>query len=280
MVSWLVSSSWENWTLYDGNEPVPLYDHEFRGSSLQLQILFLKWGLETTKRILGTDIHTFGSPGNAFDQDTPKALEKFPSLKVWLYGPRDTIQTNLFVLPRYWDIYLEPRVGDVINPEEFKNRWELYSNKYEAIVLQLHPNMYDNEDWTRLETIVQFLKSQPDVIFMTPYAYYLYKQSQKVEQLLNFATNFELFQNYPNPFNLSTTIEFSIPKRVNVKLVIYDISGRVVRTLIDGKELEPGLYRTEWDGRSDYGEYVASGVYLYQLQAGDFISSKKMILTK
>ncbi len=102
----------------------------------------------------------------------------------------------------------------------------------------------------------------------------------KIEQLAGVVTTFELRQNYPNPFNPSTTIEFSIPKRVNVKLVIYDISGRVVRTLIDDKEYEPGLYRVEWNGKNDYGEYVASGIYLYKLQAGDFVSTKKMVLMR
>ena len=102
----------------------------------------------------------------------------------------------------------------------------------------------------------------------------------KVEQIAGIVSKFELSQNYPNPFNPSTTIEFSIAKRSNVKLVIYDITGRVVRTLIDGQEYEPGLYKVQWNGKNDYGEYVASGVYIYRLQAGSFTATRKMVLAR
>ena len=102
----------------------------------------------------------------------------------------------------------------------------------------------------------------------------------KVERIASTVSTYKLYQNYPNPFNPSTTIEFAIPKRVNVKLVIYDITGRVVKTLIDGKEYEPGVYKVTWNGKNDYGEYVASGVYLYRLEAGEFTSVKKMVLAR
>jgi hypothetical protein len=87
-------------------------------------------------------------------------------------------------------------------------------------------------------------------------------------------TKFSLYQNYPNPFNPSTTIEFYIPERTNVKLVIYDILGREIETLID-KELEPGKYKINFTATN-----LPSGVYFYRLQAGNFIEQKKMILIK
>jgi hypothetical protein len=102
----------------------------------------------------------------------------------------------------------------------------------------------------------------------------------KVEQIAGIVSKFELSQNYPNPFNPSTTIEFSIAKRSNVRLVIYDITGRIVRTLIDGQEFEPGLYRVQWNGKNDYDEYVASGIYIYRLQAGNFTATRKMVLAR
>jgi hypothetical protein len=87
--------------------------------------------------------------------------------------------------------------------------------------------------------------------------------------------SYALYQNYPNPFNPSTTIEFDIPERTNVKLVIiYDILGREVETLID-KELEPGKYKINFTATN-----LPSGVYFYRLQAGNFIEQKKMILIK
>ena len=92
-------------------------------------------------------------------------------------------------------------------------------------------------------------------------------------------TRFNLEQNYPNPFNPTTKIKFSIPSvgqrhAFGVHLIIYDILGREVITLIN-QQLKPGDYEVEWDG-SNY----ASGVYFYKLEAGSFVETKKMVLIK
>ena len=87
---------------------------------------------------------------------------------------------------------------------------------------------------------------------------------------------FALSQNYPNPFNPSTKINFSIPKNSQVTLKIYNISGKEVATVINDRR-DAGVYEISFDG-SKYG--LASGVYFYKLQSGDFIQTKKMILTK
>jgi hypothetical protein len=85
---------------------------------------------------------------------------------------------------------------------------------------------------------------------------------------------FVLYQNYPNPFNPTTTIEFDIPERTNVKLVIYDILGREVETLID-KELEPGKYKLNFTATD-----LPSGVYFYILKTPKFTKTNKMLLIK
>ncbi|MFZ2866061.1 MAG: C25 family cysteine peptidase [Ignavibacteriaceae bacterium] len=87
-------------------------------------------------------------------------------------------------------------------------------------------------------------------------------------------SSFSLSQNYPNPFNPTTTIQFGIPKEVKVTLKVYDALGCEVETIYD-KVLEPGYYKHQWEG-SKY----ASGVYFLRLQAGNFTSSKKMMLLK
>jgi len=87
-------------------------------------------------------------------------------------------------------------------------------------------------------------------------------------------TNFALYQNYPNPFNPSTTIEFDIPERTNVKLIVYDILGREVETLID-KELEPGKYKLNFNATN-----LPSGVYFYTLRTSKFTKTNKMLLIK
>lgn len=88
---------------------------------------------------------------------------------------------------------------------------------------------------------------------------------------------FILFQSYPNPFNPHTAIEYQLPVQSHVKLVIYNILGQRIRTLVN-KEQSAGYFRAIWDARSEYGEPVSSGIYIYQIIAGDFISTKRMIL--
>ena len=90
-----------------------------------------------------------------------------------------------------------------------------------------------------------------------------------------------LAQNYPNPFNPSTTIGYSLPegRSLTVHLDIYDATGRLVRTLVDSAR-QTGENRVNWDGLSDNGRPVASGVYLYTLRAGNFRESRKMVLLK
>jgi hypothetical protein len=90
---------------------------------------------------------------------------------------------------------------------------------------------------------------------------------------------FNLTQNYPNPFNAATTIEFSLPSESNVELVIYDILGRNVRTLVSGW-LEGGTHTVTWESADNAGEGRPSGVYFYALRAGDQVMIKKMSLIK
>jgi minor extracellular serine protease Vpr len=86
--------------------------------------------------------------------------------------------------------------------------------------------------------------------------------------------SYALNQNYPNPFNPTTTIEFDIPEKTNVKLVVYDILGREVETLID-KELEPGKYKLNFTATN-----LPSGVYFYTLKTPKFTKTNKMLLIK
>ncbi len=92
---------------------------------------------------------------------------------------------------------------------------------------------------------------------------------------------FTLQQNYPNPFNPSTTITFTLPKdfRGAVTLRIYNMLGELVRELAL-RELEAGAYREVWDGLDASGKRLASGVYLYQLRAGSFAATKKLVMMK
>lgn len=85
---------------------------------------------------------------------------------------------------------------------------------------------------------------------------------------------YELYQNFPNPFNPITTIKFDIPEETDVKIIIYDILGREVKTLID-QHVKPGRYRTYWNALNN-----ASGAYFYRLETRNFVDSKKLIFIK
>ena len=87
-------------------------------------------------------------------------------------------------------------------------------------------------------------------------------------------SGFALFQNYPNPFNPATHISYTLTKASFVTLKIYDILGREVTTLVNGKN-EPGEHSVSWNAMN-----VSSGVYFYRIIAGDFVQTKKMVLMK
>jgi len=94
----------------------------------------------------------------------------------------------------------------------------------------------------------------------------------------------DLFQNYPNPFNPETWIPFCLSEPENVKIKIYNLKGELVRTLDLGQK-QPGQYTTReksayWDGRNENGEVVASNMYFYVMEAGDFTETKKMVLMR
>jgi len=104
----------------------------------------------------------------------------------------------------------------------------------------------------------------------------VYKQNviTSIEDEETIPMEFKLEQNYPNPFNPSTVIRFAISEKSNVVLKVYDILGSEVATLVN-KDMDIGRYEVEF--RADN---YSSGIYIYRLSAGNFISTKKMILLR
>lgn len=85
---------------------------------------------------------------------------------------------------------------------------------------------------------------------------------------------FVIFQNYPNPFNPTTTIRFSLPKKSTVRIVVYNLLGAAITTLVD-QQLHAGSYETRWDASS-----MPSGVYFYRLEAEEFVATRRLVLLK
>ncbi|MCK4305101.1 MAG: T9SS type A sorting domain-containing protein [Candidatus Eisenbacteria sp.] len=91
--------------------------------------------------------------------------------------------------------------------------------------------------------------------------------------------NVILCQNYPNPLNPNTSIVFTLPSKQVVSLAVYDLSGRCIKTLVNGSQ-DAGIHTIEWSGRDQAGAPVASGVYFYKLRAGDVVQSRKLVITR
>ncbi len=111
-----------------------------------------------------------------------------------------------------------------------------------------------------------------------------FKPTSVTEEPVSVPTDFSLGQNYPNPFNPITIIKFKVqgskfkvPLPTTIK--VYNVLGQKVRTLVDEPKAA-GEYKAIWDGKNDKGEEMASGIYFYQLKAGDLTETKKMLLLK
>lgn len=100
------------------------------------------------------------------------------------------------------------------------------------------------------------------------------EQTSDVEELDGYPNEFSLSQNYPNPFNPSTTIEFTIPFISNVSIKLFDVLGKEVAEIVEGN-YNQGKYKVQYNASG-----LASGIYFYKLEAGEFVSTKKLILMK
>jgi len=120
--------------------------------------------------------------------------------------------------------------------------------------------------------------AQPVTVAFDPNNDIVLKTATMVIGIRNISTNvpkkYAVYQNYPNPFNPVTKFNFDIPIKSSVRIRIYDITGRVVTTLVN-QELQPGSYETSWDAAN-----YSSGIYFYSVEANDYHKTMKMVLVK
>ena len=95
----------------------------------------------------------------------------------------------------------------------------------------------------------------------------------------NLPKSYSLKQNYPNPFNPLTSLRYDVPNDGLVNIIVYDMMGRIVKTLVNGYQTA-GFKSVQWNATNDRNEPVSAGLYLYTIQAGEFRQTKKMILLK
>ncbi|MBN2410502.1 M6 family metalloprotease domain-containing protein [candidate division KSB1 bacterium] len=102
---------------------------------------------------------------------------------------------------------------------------------------------------------------------------------EKYEKTDKAVLEFALLQNYPNPFNPQTTISYQIPKKTVVSIVVFDVLGREIKTLVDGP-VPPGAHDVVWNGLDNFGRQAATGVYFYRINTEKFSQIRKMILLR
>jgi hypothetical protein len=135
------------------------------------------------------------------------------------------------------------------------------------------------------ELVDQVIELSLKFQILTPYtAFYSDPNTGVDDQKESLPEDFVLHQNYPNPFNPTTTIKFKLPHDGFVSIKIYDLTGRLVRTLMNEQKVA-GIHSIQWNGTDDVGQKVAAGVYLYQIEFtnadGEIMTlTKKMSLVK
>jgi hypothetical protein len=106
-----------------------------------------------------------------------------------------------------------------------------------------------------------------------------YQELSVYEQNAAIPAKFVLHQNYPNPFNPVTTLRYDLPEDAMVNITIYDMMGRLVRTMVNSQQ-NAGYRSIRWNATNDAGEPVSAGLYLYMIKADEFRETRKMILLK
>ncbi len=106
-----------------------------------------------------------------------------------------------------------------------------------------------------------------------------FKTCLPTTDIIPMVKEFKLSQNYPNPFNPTTTLQYGLPEQSDIKLNIFDITGRRIKQWNISNQ-QPGWHEVIWDGTDMNGNTVSTGIYIYSLQADDFVDTKKMVFMK
>ena len=151
--------------------------------------------------------------------------------------------------------------------------WDYWGGWYPdfAMFINVIPGDMDGDLDTDL-----FLSNYGEPLFV------LYNPSNELninESMQNIVTEYNIHQNYPNPFNPVTTLQYNLPVNGLVSIIIYNILGKEVKTLVNTTQ-DAGYKSVNWNATNNYGKPVSAGVYLYQIQAGEFVQTKKMVLLK
>jgi len=187
-------------------------------------------------------------------------------------------QTNIIYITPSWivDINGFPAVlsGNQIVDLKTGNTVYSWANKGSVVTAYINPS--DNS----IRVLIATYNSSSNTNSYSVYSLGTYSPPPGVSQNLStLPKRLSVAQNYPNPFNPSTIIQYSIPVQSHVTVQVFNIKGQLVRSLVN--ENKPsGSYNIQWDGNSDSGGKVSSGVYFYSVKSGDQELTRKMVMIK
>ena len=165
-------------------------------------------------------------------------------------------------------------IGNLVNLNDFY----LSSNQLSGEIPESICNIYPNLSYFQV-THNQLCPPYPECIE----DYVGYQDTSNCEQVSIIAEilpiTYNLYNAYPNPFNPVTTLRYDLPEDARVNITIYDMMGRIVKTLVNGTQTA-GYKSIQWNATNSFGKPVSAGVYLYQIRAGEFIQTKKMVVLK
>ncbi len=186
--------------------------------------------------------------------------DTYPSLTFTIYNESSYSQPYIYSLIDSLGWFSESRDTIILNAnEQITISFEpaVQSDSVSSLTLHVWPEYHDYA--------------------MKSFNYIMYNLLTSNEEHIN--AKFTLMNNFPNPFNPITTLRYDLPENSFVNVTIYDMLGREVKRLVNGEQAS-GYYQIVWDGTDNYGEKVSAGVYLYRIQASDFVQTKKMVLLK
>ncbi len=248
-------------------------------------------------------VYTWIAPYGNFDSTVDSLLEKSGYLAPRIYANQDTASPRTYIYGdstiSSWDSTRNhfapffPTVelgapswgGGDTSLTSLNNLFDTIVQKGDVYHCMWHPQVLEPDiNKSYLNSHINYISNHKNVWYVNLGILYLYHLIQMenssgltagIAVANKVPASFELYQNYPNPFNPTTIIRFTIPEnKSNVTLKIYDLLGREVATLLNKHEA-PGTYQINFDA-----ENLSSGIYFYQLQADNFVLSKKMILMK
>ncbi len=238
-------------------------------------------------------------PESGFERTAPKPIlwnyYQEPERKELYY----TI-ASLIHLRKTYDVFHNPNttVEMQVDAAHLDRRIKL-NNFYQHVTIignfdvaprQVNPDFHFTGTWYEYfsEDTLEVMNTQ-ESIELAPGEFRIYSDSKfekpvdipsSVRSFTDAAPNsYVLEQNFPNPFNPETAIRYSIPAPEFVSVKIYNVRGQHIRTLVR-EEQAAGSYFINWDGTDDAGQFVSTGLYFYQITAGDFVKTKKMMLMK